>query len=557
MIQIEIGPIWDTFDFLSNAFYFAGQGFGYMDLTRPPFLPFLTSLFFRLGFVSDVTIYAMDGVFFVFGVIGLYLFFKLRFNSFESFFGSILFISFPLVLVYVSMGLSDMASVSLSIWSLFFTVLAVRNDSKFFYLAFPFLVFAFLTRYPAALIIFPMVFYLLINRKRINYKNMIIGMFLGFLTIIPVFVFFFNNFGNPVYPFITMFGFTQSSNLYGGLNYVDPQYSTNLPVYIKGESVISSENPFYNDDLLYFIKKFPFYVGAQSFAVLLIGMMGIYIYGWRKLKKGLKDRLSPKKSSSPIRGIDTKILTFMVIITLLLFIGTFGKISYMFSEFIFFIFCYLFYVSLKKYNKEYLDIDFLFLLWLGSFFIFHSVYVIKDDRYFITMAPAVSFFLIIGFSFVINKFGFKYRNLNLTSYILSSVIIVMLLFSTVSYLSDMSKQNGINANDLSDIVQAANWLKEYDPAYKNKTIYADHWPYFSWYLKTDVKAMPAFKNNKTYYYRLTSNKADPASNILYNKELSENNVDYYFSYITGLNLTSYKPIKQFGLIILYERISDF
>ena len=44
IIQIEIGPIWDTCDFLSNAMFFAGQGFGYTDLTRPPVLPLLTSI---------------------------------------------------------------------------------------------------------------------------------------------------------------------------------------------------------------------------------------------------------------------------------------------------------------------------------------------------------------------------------------------------------------------------------------------------------------------------------------------------------------------------------
>ena len=84
LIQSELGPIWDTFDFLSNAMYFAGQGFGYVDYTRPPF--FIYYFFsFRLGFISELTIYAVDAVFFVFGVVGLYLFFKLRFSSFQSF----------------------------------------------------------------------------------------------------------------------------------------------------------------------------------------------------------------------------------------------------------------------------------------------------------------------------------------------------------------------------------------------------------------------------------------------------------------------------------------
>ena len=61
LIQSELGPVWDTFDFLSNAMYFAGHGFGYVDYTRPPFFSFITSLIFRLGFISELTIFALDG----------------------------------------------------------------------------------------------------------------------------------------------------------------------------------------------------------------------------------------------------------------------------------------------------------------------------------------------------------------------------------------------------------------------------------------------------------------------------------------------------------------
>ena len=39
LVQIDIGPVSDSFDFLSNALVFAGQGTGYSDLLRPPFFP--------------------------------------------------------------------------------------------------------------------------------------------------------------------------------------------------------------------------------------------------------------------------------------------------------------------------------------------------------------------------------------------------------------------------------------------------------------------------------------------------------------------------------------
>ena len=54
---------------------------------------------------------------------------------------------FPLLLLNIGFGFSDLASVSFSIWAFYFMVLAVKKDSRFFYLSFPFLMLAFLTRY--------------------------------------------------------------------------------------------------------------------------------------------------------------------------------------------------------------------------------------------------------------------------------------------------------------------------------------------------------------------------------------------------------------------------
>lgn len=72
-VQLEIGPMWDTYDFLSNALWFAGKSSGYTDLNRPPLLPFLTSIFFRFGEVSEAIIFTLDGIFFGFWCNG-YLF---------------------------------------------------------------------------------------------------------------------------------------------------------------------------------------------------------------------------------------------------------------------------------------------------------------------------------------------------------------------------------------------------------------------------------------------------------------------------------------------------
>ena len=165
-----MGPVSDSFDFLSNALVFAGQGYGYSDLLRPPFFSFIISLFFRIGYISTNTIFVLDGVLFVFGVIGMFLLLKLRFNDLESFLGGLLYATFPVVLIILGFGFSDLASVSFTIWSLYFMILAVKKDSRFFYLAFPFAMLAFLTRYNSGLLIFPIFLYILINKINLTLR---------------------------------------------------------------------------------------------------------------------------------------------------------------------------------------------------------------------------------------------------------------------------------------------------------------------------------------------------------------------------------------------------
>ena len=39
LIQVNIGPVWDTYDLLANAALMSGKGVHYFDLLRPPFSP--------------------------------------------------------------------------------------------------------------------------------------------------------------------------------------------------------------------------------------------------------------------------------------------------------------------------------------------------------------------------------------------------------------------------------------------------------------------------------------------------------------------------------------
>ena len=525
LVQIGMGPLSDSVVFLANALVFAGQGTGYSDLLRPPFFPFIISLFFRLGYTSAITIFAVDGGLFVFGVVGLFLLLKISFNDLESFLGALLYATFPIILTILSVGFSDLASVSFSIWAFYFLVLAVKKDSRFFYLAFPFFMITFLTRYNNALLIFPIILYILMNKERVNFKHILIGITASIMIIVPVLIFFYEKFGNIIYPFIN-------------------SISTSTIVSVSTDNTSYNPNTFYFDpNIFFFLQKFPALVGIQGMIILLIIALGILLYFYLKVVKKDSDNKNFLNKLN-LRCTTTQIKWILFVVLGILFLGSFGKTFYILSEIIFFAIAYLFYDITRNLKLKNIKLHILFLTWFMGFFIFHSVFVIKDIRYFVVMAPPVAYFMILGLSEISKLIKFKVKNRNITFILISIILIIIMITSAVSQITGIEKANGNDFN--KEIEMASIWLEGYDPEYRSKNIYSDFWPNFSWYLKTNVKKVPLFNDN----YIL--NQSDTIS---FNQYLLSNNADYYISVRQNLNLTSYEQIKQFGFLNIYKKRS--
>jgi len=506
-IQLEIGPIWDTFDFLSNAMYFAGQGFGYTDLTRPPFFPFLTSLIFRLGVVSESVIFYLDASFLVFGAVGLYLFLRMKFEAMESFLGSLLFSTFPVVVLFTGVGLTDIPSVALSIWALYATVLAVKKNPLFFYISFPLAMLAFLTRYPAGFIIFPIFFYLVINRHEVSLKNMIGGILLSLLPGLIVLLFFYNQFGNPLGPFSSFYGSTQKA------------WST---TYV-----------YYHPDPIYFLKHILSYIGVGGM-IIILGLLISALIGLVTKFNSIK--LKFKQYNVPEMTLHTKIKVLMLFLLFSLFTITFARTHYFISEIIFLGFCFVLFYTLRNSNIKDLDIHLFFVSWFMAFFIFHSVYTVKDDRYFITMTPALTYFLILGFRQIKSLWALESKYKNMAYNIFAVILVVMMLVAAANYIPGIYDHESTNVVELNDIKMASQWLEVNDPQYFDKNISSDQWPYFSWYLKTNVKQVQLSNSNKDY-----------------ENNLNTDNANYFLTDTEGLNLTNYQLIKQFGYVTIYKR----
>ncbi len=65
----------------------------------------------------------IDGLLYILGCVGLYLFLKERFTPLISFLGSLLYATSPLILIYAAVGYNDIPSVSIGIWALYLTYL--------------------------------------------------------------------------------------------------------------------------------------------------------------------------------------------------------------------------------------------------------------------------------------------------------------------------------------------------------------------------------------------------------------------------------------------------
>lgn len=526
LVQFDIGPFSDSCDFLCNAFVFAGNT-GYFDPSRPPFFSFLIYLIFKAGFVSTEVIFILDCLMYILGVIGLFFLFKLFFNGIQSFIGSLLFATFPIIVVVMSAGFSDLPSVAITIWTFYFLILAVKKDSRFFYLVFPLAMLAFLTRYNNVLIIFPILLYILMNISKINeFKNIVLGMAASLLLLIPVFMFYAQKFG-------------------------DMFYSFTLPFKMTSNVTILPESAAYDANLFFFIQKFPSFIGIEGIFVILIIIFCFFISILIKFNKEKRIQLNIQ---SIYKKFD-KIKLFLFVALFLTFIFTFGNISYMFSEILFFILAYLFYDLTKNFNIKEMDTYLLFLAWFMAFFIFHSVFLVKDKRYFVVMAPAVAYFLILGLSEITGKLSFKIKNNNIVLPLISIALILIIIVSTASLIPGISQSNNKTMITNEIVYSADEWFVNYDPNYKNKVIYSDLWPFFCWDLKTDVNPMPVIQEGRRYYGGVKNFNITPQDCIEYNTELEKNNAYYYFCFREGVNLTSYRIIKQFGSLIIYERRS--
>ncbi len=537
-VQINLGvPYYDVYTYLDNAMNFAGMPIGNPgSIYLSPLIPFLTSLVFRAGYVSSNVIFILDGIIFVFGVIGLYLLFRQRFNVIKSFTGSLIFLTFPLIFIWAASGGIDVPAVSFSIWAIYFLVLGVKKDSKFLYMVLPLAALAFVARYTSFILIFPILLYLLISEDYLkNIKKIVIGASVGLALVVPFFVYIYQKLGDL--SVITAIFISTLISLNGGVNDVgyNPYklyFLENILNYISVGPLRGTYNQLQN--------PFQGSPSILSYIISLIIISGLSIYVYRVLKVKIQkiDRSNRNKSI---------VLVTALIILIVVGVISFFTYFYLATEVIFLGVFFLGYRLLRdsKFKEtEYMDMDILFLAWFAAFFIFHSVISIKADRYFITMVPALTYFMILGLSVFIEKFKFKIKNKKLRSWGVYLLVALVLLTSTTATQMGHTPKKTLGFH----IDNATNWLKEYDPNYRDKIIYSDYSPAATWYLKKEVKeGVPrVFKDYNEFSNMLKVAGADYYIDTLSNSEALNK---------SRPNIPGYHIINSTLLITVYQRDS--
>ena len=543
----------DAYLYLIQAYHFAGTpigGYDYADYYSP-LIPFLTSILFRLGFVSETSLFTVTGLFYPIAAIGIYFLLNLRFNKFYSMLGAVLYGSMSINLMWTANGTLDIPSVALSIWAVYFFIKGLECNQKYFYLSFPLLVLSVFAKYTGALTILVMIVYFISKRDIIGnivkyIKNIIGGMITSFVFIIPFLSYYIIN-GLP-------FGFINQAR------------------EVSTETVSSNTAAAPANDLFFYISSLPRFIYSPQkilgYFILLVAAVGV-IYGIYKLINYLKEHYKDSAnrleiSFYPKIRLNKNVCFIALAVSIIMIILTFltaGRISFIISELFLLIGLAIFatsfnsiftdladidYVNDKKTSSKYkfFRFDFAMISWFLIYLVFFSSHLIKADRYFTALVPGFVFILVYS----IERVAYLLRNNNSKFNISKekaakgflAMLLILLLAASIGYLT-IDRHDTLVDNE----IETAKWI-ESSIDYENMTIYADRGPIYTWYLSSEVDYCPSSVNISELGDYLNEHNAS-----YYIMTPLEDNVNYeYFQ--NNDSIEGFTKIKTFGEVKVYK-----
>ena len=126
-IDMKIGVyyIHDVYSYLNNGLYFAGLSSSSKNHGLSPVIPFLCSIVFKAGYVSDKVILIISGLFYIITGLSFYGLLRLKFKELLSFTGTIILLCFPINLAWASKGMLDIPGLAMSILAIYLIALGL------------------------------------------------------------------------------------------------------------------------------------------------------------------------------------------------------------------------------------------------------------------------------------------------------------------------------------------------------------------------------------------------------------------------------------------------
>ena len=450
---------WDIFVYLNNAMLFSHINIG-SQLSVPPILSLITSIPFQLGFIGESTLFCVSGVLFVFLMIGIYVLFNYRFKREYSFIASVVFSMTSLVVTWAVSGSNDLPSLAFAVWAIIFTIKAVNEDFRYYYLAFGLFLMSFFTRFTGGFVLIVMIAYILLNHEKVRgqltRRNVMLFILFFLLVFAVISVIYYSYLGGI--PFIGQFMEVSNSNQVSSVNVGYElnsfYYIEHLPQFISSYSVndmyFSSLSTAYNTPT------------PLAYVILLLSAVGVALF-----------------VANIFNGDNREDKLFKYKVLLLAIIGIFiiisySHISYLITELLFIALVLLLYKLLpNKLNK----IDLLMILWMGIFIILHSYHPVKVDRYIVTIIIPIIYFMVI----TADNLRHVIKNKKAPLMILSVILILMIAFNA-NYMQSITHENPHTTEEK----KATQYLKDYDGNLTAENISSDRGVAFSWYLKKYV-----------------------------------------------------------------------
>lgn len=512
-----------------------------------PIISFLSSIFFRMGYVDKNAIIIVTTVINFIGYFGLYILLRNRFNSLLSFTGVLIYGSLPLIIVNSARGMIDLSFISISIWVLVFAIRAIDKNPKYFLIVLSLLVIGFFTKYTVGFMLPLIVLYYVINRNVVDlfdcfmsdrklfkqkvknyfsskeFKYIIISVIVGICLFVIISKTLILDFGG----YLTFF--QQSSNTFNGNIYSSEAIDFNM------------DKSYYLDhfsQILYQSHKFSFILSGLLIVILALGAIIKIGYCFRNIS--LYKAKETQFKTKHLNKILFSTSTILIIVAFLLF-KVFS--NHLLSNICLLVSFTLLFSILQKYNvnDKKLGLDVLFLAYFLISFIFISSYAIKVPRYALIFIPPLIYFVIWGLNAITNAI-FNMENLNQDNYnyIVIIIVLIFLVFTCSFVVSPMEyDDSGDIYRDVfdwdfdNDLIEVCNFIKEYDSDYHNKSFSSDyhHSRLYRWYLNVN---MTVADNNE---FPIDYNQTDY---ILTTENITLNN--YVNVYHHGLFYVFYKDI---------------